>query len=245
MFLVDFERLKNEQNLRIKKEENLSIFEILDSLPLKSEESSKDERVLPSCCIDLSHEIDNLFQEGAIIECLGRRKKIFNNVYFSSIYKKPEIYHNEYFKVMRTLRQGKEDVNNFFWLEDSTLFFPNNKILNKEITSEYDEVIVRNNVQCNILRCSQTIISMGIPYNFGKNYLRNISIKDILQIMPFHKRVLPEVDLIDILHFCWNLYEIYLFPGIYLAGINSKRNFEIFKRILNDKRITILFLPIT
>jgi hypothetical protein len=86
---------------------------------------------------------------------------------------------------------------------------------------------------------------MGIPYNFGKNYLRNISIEDMLQIMPFHKRVLPEVDLIDILHFCWNLYEIYLFPGIYLAGINSKRNFEIFKRILNDKRITILFLPIT
>jgi len=244
MFLVDFEKLGNIQSLEIDKEEKRSVFDILDSLSYKSENDQIKERSLPAYTIDLSNEIDKLLQEKLIVECLGKKRNLSCNIYFSSIYKSPEIYHNAYFKAMQIIEQGEKNARTYFWLEDSILFFSTKEVADRKVIDEYEKIIIENGAHCDTLLCSQVINSAGIPYTFADKYLRNVLLEDILQTIPFHKRVLPKVLLIDILHFCWNLYEIYLFPGIYLAGINSKRNFEIFRRILNDKQIAILFFPI-
>ena len=253
MLLIDFAKL-NCQCLNTTMAEkglvdfdNLSLLTVLDQLSLGSNKIVREYFPVQqeSKNTNLSVNVKILRQKRKIVDVMGSLKNPENmSIYFSTMVGiKPKEYLKQYIGVAKVLCNSSSKLKFVLWFEDSLTCLKKDWgiLIIQQAINSYKKFFEKNFSESQILLSSE-IIPRGIPQSFAEN-ISEIMINELLSILPFHLRNPKFVKIFDLVHFVWNSYLFYRLPGIYLVGINNKRHFQLFRKIIRQK-LTAVFLPL-
>lgn len=253
MLLIDFAKLNHQRlnmtmaDLGITDFSNLPFTAILERLELGS--SRIVEEFFPSQPdlgkVDLSPMIHFLLRNKKITDVIGSTKislgmPICFSTFVSPIFKE---YLKQYVEVMKILYQSSCDLSLVTWLEDTMSILKNDWQISEaqRAIGVYTNFFSQELPYCRIMLSSQAA-PMGIPQDFIQK-LTCVNIEEFLSILPFHLRSPIFVKVLDIVHFSWNCYILNRLSGVYLVGVNNKRHFQLFRKVVGSK-ITAILLPI-
>jgi hypothetical protein len=253
MQLIDFARLNYQRlnatiaDMGMADFNNLPFPVILKKLDLGSERDTKEYFPIqqPSGKIDLSGSIQILKQQRKIVEAIGSTKISTNTpICFSTFVGiKPKEYLKQYVEVAKILCGPLSELRFIVWLEDTLTILKNDWNIStaQQAVNTYKAFFSKEFPECQILLSSE-IAPIGIPQGFAER-LSAITTEEFLSVLPFHLRNPSFVRIFDLVHFAWNCYVVYRLPGVYLAGINNKHHFQLFRKIVG-KQISVLLLPL-
>lgn len=254
MLIIDFKKLSPERTRLSLKElgmpnfNNMSLLNILKNLQLYSNIKSREHFPLfeQSGKINIETSIQRLKSSGKIIEVIGPviyQKRI--PVCFSTFLSlQPKIYLRNYIDIAKTLCTENPDLYFTVWFEDRLSVLKNDwdtEIVTKALDIYYKFFKSRIS-QVQFLRSTQ-VAPDGIPMSFAVEKFSSLKGKDFLSIMPFHLRHPNLIRVFDLVHFAWNCYILYRYSAIYLAGINTKYHFQLFRKVLGIP-ITVILVPL-
>ncbi|MBU4453362.1 hypothetical protein KKH24_03810 [Patescibacteria group bacterium] len=253
MQIIDFSKL-NPQRLNTTIAEmgmvdfnNLPFPAILEQLGVwsdrKTEENFPPQQL--SGRIDLSEEIQQLRRNKKIVDVIGPIKiPKGTSVCFSTLLGTgPKVYLMQYIEVAKIFCRSSSDLRFIVWLEDTltTLKHGWDASMKQRAVDLYTSFFKVEFPECEII-ISSRIAPIGVPRSFTEK-LRNITAEEFISALPFHMRNTMFIKTLDIVHFVWNCYLLHCFPGIYLAGANNKRHFQLFRKV-SGQQITAVLLPL-
>jgi len=195
--------------------------------------------------IDLSGGIQTLRQQRKIVDAVGPTKISSNTpVCFSTfVGLKPKEYLKQYVEVMKILCESSSKLRFVVWLEDTLTILKNgwNVLTAQQAIEAYKTFFKKEFPESQVLLSSE-VAPVGIPQSFAEK-LSAITTEEFLSALPFHLRNPMFVKKMDIVHFAWECYVLYRLPGVYLVGINNKRHFQLFRKVVGS-RVTAVLLPL-
>lgn len=199
----------------------------------------------PGGKIDLSGRIQALRQRKKIVDAIGPTKISSNMpICFSTFVGiKPKEYLKQYVEVAKILCEPFRELQFVVWLEDTLTVLKNgwDASMTQKAVDAYRAFFRKEFPDSQVLLSSE-VAPIGIPQSFTEK-LFVITAEEFLSALPFHLRNPMFVKTLDIVHFVWNCYLLYKLPGVYLAGINNKRHFQLFRKV-SDQKITAILLPL-
>lgn len=226
---------------------NLPFPAILERLEMQSDRKT-EENFPPqqlSGKIDLSADIQQLRQDKKVVDAIGPTKiPRGTSVCFSTLIGTgPKVYLRQYIEVAKILCRPSNGLRFVVWLEDTltTLKYGWDASVKQRALDAYASFFRVEFPECEIIISSETAPD-GVPKSFAEK-LGNITTEEFVSALPFHMRSTMFIKTLDIVHFVWNCYLLHHFPGIYLAGANSKRHFQLFRKV-SDQQITAVLLPL-
>jgi len=253
MQIIDFLRL-DPQRLNMTMVEmgmadfnNLPFPAILECLGMwsdrKTEENFPPQRLSEK--IDLSTDIQQLRKDGKVADTIGPTKVPKGTpVCFSTLLGTgPKAYLRQYIEVAKILCRPSSGLRFVIWLEDTltTLKYGWDASAKQRAIAVYASFFKIECPECEIIISSE-IAPIGVPKNFTEK-LGNITAEEFISALPFHMRNPMFIKTLDIVHFVWNCYLLHRFPGIYLAGVNNKRHFQLFRKV-SGQQITAILSPL-
>lgn len=253
MQLIDFAKLNYQRlnatmiDMGMADFNNLPFPIILERLDLGSNRATEEHFFTqPSTGkIDLSRSIQTLRQCGRIVDTIGPVKISSNTpICFSTfVGSKPKEYLKQYVEVAKVLCVSSERLRFVVWLEDTLTIFKNswNASTTRQAMNAYKAFFTKEFPECQIMLSSE-ITPVGVPRSFTEK-LSAITTEEFLSVLPFHLRNSMFVKTLDVIHFVWNCYILYRLQGVHLAGINNKRHFQLFRKVVG-KQVTAILLPL-
>jgi hypothetical protein len=253
MLIIDFEKLTIEranmtlQEVGVVDFKHLPLLIILESLELGSNKMSQEYFPIhkKSGVVDIRDNIRELRLSKRVSDVIGPlRIPRGTPVCFSTFVSlHPKAYIKQYIDIGYTLCTKETGLIFTVWLEDTIPAFKNrwDRKTTNEAVKAY-QIRFAEEAQ-EYLLVSSEVIPHGIPRSFAEEKFSNISGEEFLSVMPFHLRQPRFVRILDIIHFAWNCYVIYRYPGVYLAGISNKRHFQLFRKVIG-KDFTVLLVPL-
>lgn len=253
MQLIDFARL-NHQRLNVTMADmgmvdcyNQLFPVILKRLDLGSNRSTEEcfPAQQPAGKIDLSGNIQALRQQRKIVDAIGPTKLLSNMpICFSTfVGLKPKEYLRQYVEVGKALCGPSSRLRFIVWLEDTLAILKNgwNASTTQQAVDAYKAFFSREFPESRTMISSE-IAPIGIPQSFAEKFYA-ITTEEFISALPFHLRNPVFVKTLDIVHFAWNCYILHRLPGVYLGGINNKRHFQLFRKVVGQQ-ITAILLPL-
>lgn len=253
MQIIDFAKL-NCQRLNVAMVDmgmadfnNLPFPKILERLDLSSYRITEEwfPARQPSGKIDLSGRIQALRQQNKIVDAIGPTKISSNMpICFSTFVGiKPKEYLKQYIDVAKILCGSSCGLQFVVWLEDTLTVLKNgwNASMAQKAADAYGAFFRKEFPDSQVLLSSE-VAPIGIPQSFAEK-LSAITAEEFLSALPFHLRNPMFVKTLDVVHFAWNCYLLHRLPGVYLAGINNKQHFQLFRKV-SDQKITAILLPL-
>jgi len=253
MQIIDFLKLDSQRlnttmaELGMADFNNLPFPAILERLEMQSDRKTEDNfpSQLLSKKIDLLADIQQLRQAKKVVDAFGPTKiPIGTSVCFSTLIgTRPKAYFRQYIEVAKILCRSSNGLRFVVWLEDTltTLKYGWDASVKQRALDAYASFFKVEFPECEIIISSKTAPD-GVPQSFAEK-LGNITTEEFISVLPFHMRNTMFIKTLDIVHFVWNCYLVHHFPGIYLAGVNSKRHFQLFRKV-SDRQITAILLPL-
>lgn len=255
MFVIDLNKLNSERlnatlaEIGITELNNLTLSDILDHLQLSSEVATITEH-FPNQeyggRVDLSASIQELRTSHLIADVIGPTNvRNRASVCFSTLLGlHPKEYLNQYTAVARSLCNTNRELNFVVWLEDTLA----------RLMGGWEDSIVQQAVEAyqHFFKQEQPVIQIfissqvapcGLPVEFVEEKLHLVNTETLLSMMPFHLRKPMFIKVFDVIHFAWNCYLLYRYPCIHLAGINNKRHFQVFRKVVGQ-HLTAILLPL-
>lgn len=257
MLIVDFTKLTSEQvNMTMQQAgisdlNHLSLLTVLKYLKLGSNKVPQEyfparKQLGHTGHISIQAEIQELRKVKKIIDVIGPIKvQRGTPVCFSTLVSlHPKTYLNQYIEIARILCKENTGLCFTVWLEDTFTALKKrwSKATTLKAVNAYQTFFTNEFPRLQLLVSSE-IAPLGIPRSFAEEKLSSITGKEFLSVMPFHLRHPMFVKVLDVVHFAWNCYVLYRYPGIYLAGINNKRHFQLFRKIIGEN-ITAVLVPL-
>ncbi len=251
--LIDFNKLNHSllhttmDDIGVTDFNNLSLLAILKRLNLGSERSveEKPPKKQQGSKVNLSEKVQILRQEKKIIDTIGS-VKIFSDtdIYFSTLVGiRPKEYLKQYVEVAKTLCEPSSALQFTILLEDSLTPLKNDwDLLTLKKSINLYKAFFQKMFPGSRILLSSEIAPIGVPKNFAEK-LTTVATKDFLSLLPFHLQNPMFVKILDIVHCVWNCYLLYRSPGIHLVGVNNKRHFQLFRKIVESK-LTVVLLPL-
>ncbi|MBU0723323.1 MAG: hypothetical protein ABIH87_01135 [bacterium] len=226
---------------------NLSFPTILERLDLSSNRVTEERFLVqqPSDKIDFSGKIQELRQRGKIVDIIGPTKiSTSMPICFSTFVGiKPKEYLKQYVNVAKILCKPPCKLQFVVWLEDTLTVLKNgwDTSMAQKAVGAYRAFFQKDFSDSQVLLSSE-VAPIGIPQSFTEK-LSAITTEEFLSVLPFHLRNPMFIKTLDIVHFTWNCYLLHQLPGVYLAGINNKRHFQLFRKV-SGQQITAILLPL-
>jgi len=253
MQIIDFSKLDRQRlnttmiDLGMVDFNNLPFLDVLERLGVSSDRPTEENFPLRQSLqkVDLSKDVQQLWQTKKIADTIGSTK-VFTGaaVYFSTLLSaKPKEYLKQYIDVARCLCKPANNLEFVVWLEDTLTTLKNDwdDSTIQEAIDAYQFSFTREFPECQIMLSSK-VIPIGIPQGFVKE-LSAITIEEFLSVLPFHLRNPMFVKTLDIVHFVCNCYLLHRLTGIHLGGINNKRHFQLFRKVVGSQ-VTAILLPL-
>lgn len=226
---------------------NLPFPAILEQLGMwsdrKTEENFPPQQL--SGKIDLSADIQQLRQDKKVVDAIGPTKIPGGTpVCFSTLLGTGhKAYLRQYIEVAKILCRSSNGLRFVVWLEDTltTLKYGWDASVKQRAIDTYASFFKVEFPECEIIISSETA-PVGVPRSFIEK-LGNITAEEFISALPFHMRNTMFIKTLDIVHFVWNCYLLHRLSGIYLAGANNKRHFQLFRKIVGPK-VTAILLPL-
>jgi len=253
MQLIDFTNLDQQYlnssmaDIGVKDFNNLSLLTILKQLNLGSDKTTKECFPIQDFDnkVNISSTIRILKQEKKIVDSIGPIEVPLNiPIYFLTLIGlKPKKYLYQYTEVVKILSGILSNSRFIVWLEDTLTILKNNwdDLTMQKSIEKYKNFLNKKGLKHKILLSSK-VAPIGIPREFIEK-LKKITFNEFLSVIPFHRRSPILIKVMDIVHFIWNCYVLYRLPGIHLGGINNKRHFQLFRKIIGQQ-ITVILLPL-
>ncbi|MBU4010419.1 MAG: hypothetical protein KJ882_06605 [Proteobacteria bacterium] len=254
MLIVDFKKLGCEYadvkiaEIGMTNLNNLSFLDIIERLGLASDavvmEKFPVQKKAPH--INISVNIQKLRQAEKIIDAIGSPKLTKETpVCFSTLVNlQPKLYLEHYIDIAHSLCNNETQLSFTVWLEDRFSALKNkwDEITIQESLEAYRQFFIKEFPQTQILVSSE-VVANGIPLDFAEEKFDSIDGEEFLSLIPFHLRNPMLIKVLDVVHFAWNCYVIYRYPGLYLTSINNKRHFQVFRKIVG-KDLTVLLTTV-
>ena len=254
MLIIDFANLSHQRlnatmaDIGVGDLVDLPLSIVLERLRLGSERTPEEHfpvQQQTSCKIDLSPIIQVLWKQKKIVDVIGPRKIPQSRpICFSTfVSERLKEYLKQYLKIGKALCELSHDLQFIVWLEDTLTALKNSweAFTTQQAVNVYRGFFLKEFPESQVLLSSE-IAPLGIPQSFTEK-LSCITIEEFLSVLPFHLRNLMFVKTLDVIHFAWNCYILHRLPGVYLAGINNKRNFQLFRKVVGSQ-ITVILLPL-
>jgi hypothetical protein len=253
MLIIDFSKLNSERlnttlaEMGVVDFNSLPLPAILERMGLWSNRKTEENFPLQQCSekIDLSADIQELGEDKKIVDVIGPTMVFKSSpVCFSTLLgTRPKVYLKQYIEVARILCKPSNGLKFIIWLEDTLTVLKNGWDVSatKNAVQKYKLFFAQEFPNCQIMLSSE-IAPVGVPQDFVEK-LSTITTNEFLSALPFHLRNPIFVKTLDIVHFVWNCYVLHKMPGVYLAGINNKRHFQLFRKIVGSQ-ITAVLLPL-
>lgn len=253
MQIIDFSKLDPQHlnttvaEMGIADFNNLPFPAILEQLGMwsdrKTEENFPSQQLFGK--IDLSADIQQLRKDKKIVDAIGPTKVPRGTpVCFSTLLGTgPKAYLRQYAEVAKILCRPSNGLRFVIWLEDTltTLKYGWDASVKQQAVDLYASFFKVEFPECEIIISSE-IAPVGVPRSFTEK-LGNITAEEFISALPFHMRNTMFIKTLDIVHFVWNCYLLHRFPGIYLAGANNKRHFQLFRKV-SGQQTTAVLLPL-
>lgn len=195
--------------------------------------------------IDLSGSIQSLRQQRKIADAIGPTKISSSMpICFSTfVGLKPKEYLKQYVEVAKILYESPNKLRFVVWIEDTLTILKNGWDVStaQQAVNAYKAFFSKEFPECQMI-LSGEMAPVGIPQSFAEK-LSAITTEEFLSALPFHLRNPMFVKTLDIVHFIWNCYLLYRLPGVYLAGVNNKRHFQLFRKVVGQQ-VTAILLPL-
>lgn len=253
MQLVDFAKLNHlclnatMTDMGMADLKNLPFPIILDRLGLGSNRLTREHFPTQQRTgkIDISEGIQALKQQKKIVDIIGPTKISSSiPICFSTFMGlKPKEYLGQYVEVAKILCKSSNELRFVVWIEDILTILENDWDAStaQQAVNAYKTFFSEELPESKMMISSE-IAPIGIPQGFSEK-LSVITTEEFLSVLPFHLRNPMFVKTLDIVHFVWNCYLLHRFPGVYLAGINNKRHFQLFRKVVGQQ-ITAILLPL-
>lgn len=254
MQLIDFTKLNYQRlnatmiDMGMADFSNLPFPTILERLDLGSNRATEEYFFTPHPSIgkiDLSQNIQTLKQQGKIVDTIGPVKISLNMpICFSTfIGLKLKEYLKQYVEVAKVLCTSSESLKFIVWLEDTLTILKNdwNTSTVRQSIDAYKTFFTKEFPECQTMLSSE-IAPVGVPQSFAEK-LSAITTEEFLSALPFHLRNPMFVKTLDVVHFVWNCYVLDRLQGVHLAGINNKRHFQLFRKVVGTQ-VTAILLPL-
>jgi len=253
MLLIDFTKLNSQYLNTTMADMGMADFKslpfpvVLEQLNLGSDRVTEEHFSTQqrSGKTDLSVNIQTLRQHKKISDVIGSTKIPRSTpVCFSTfVGAKPKEYFRQYVEVAKILCEPSHGLRFVVWLEDTLTILKNGW----DVPTAQQAIDAHINFFSQEFPESQIMLSsavtpMGIPQGFAER-LSSISTEEFLSVLPFHLRNPMFIKTLDVVHFAWNCYLLHKMPSIYLAGINNKRHFQLFRKVVGQQ-ITVILLPL-
>jgi len=226
---------------------NLSFLTLVERLGMGSDRLTEENFPIKQCLgkINLSESIQQLRKDKEVADVIGPTK-IFKGspICFSTLLgTKQKAYIRQYIKVARIICKSSSGLEFVVWLEDTLTTLKNGWSVSttRDSVEAYKAFFTREFPECQIMLSSE-IAPVGIPQSFAEK-LSAITIEEFLSALPFHLRHPMFVKTLDVVHFAWNCYLLHRLEGVHLGGINNKRHFQLFRKVVGQQ-ITAILLPL-
>ena len=195
--------------------------------------------------IDLSGSIQTLKQQRKIVDAIGPTKISSNMpICFSTfVGLNPKEYLKQYVEVAKILCEPHRGPHFLVWLEDTLTVLKNgwDTSMAQKAVDAYKAFFRKEFPDSHVLLSSE-VAPIGIPQSFAEK-LSVITTEEFLSALPFHLRNPMFVKTLDVIHFAWNCYILHRLPGVYLVGVNNKRHFQLFRKVVGQQ-VTAILLPL-
>ena len=226
---------------------DISFAQILHKLHMES--SVTFQEMFPILAVDehrkinISHCVEKLTRAGIVNDIIGPRKLYYGDkIYFLTLVN-PTIkgYLTRYIQIAKQFREDCPELEFAVWLDDrlsviKTAWDTESIKKSVEIFRDYS---LREAPWCKLMISAE--ISPGIPIKFANEHLTEVTGRDLLSILPHYQRHPDTLTVLNVIHFAWMHYLLHKFPGIHLAGENTNRQYEIFRKA-GEKRITAVLI---
>lgn len=253
MQIIDFQKLDCQRlnatmaEIGITDFSNLSFLNLLERLGMGSNRLTEESFPIQQCLgkINLLESIQQLRDNNKVADVIGPTK-ILNDapVCFSTLLgTKPKAYLEQYIEVARILCESTSELVFVVWLENTLTTLKNGWSVSTTRNSvEAYKAFFDKEFPGSQIMLSSDIAPVGIPQSFAEKFSA-ITAEEFLSALPFHLRYPMFVKTLDIVHFAWNCYLLHRLEGIHLGGINNKRHFQLFRKVVGQ-HITAILLPL-
>lgn len=250
MLLIDFTKLDpqylgiNMVDLGMADFKNLPFPTIIQKLGLESDKDAEEYFPTPPALenVNIATALQKLREQKKIVDVIGPSKIPRDMpIGFSTLLgKTPKAYLKTYIEVAKILCKTSPYSGFVVWLEDTLSAQKNGWDANasQQSIEAYQRFFATEFPESRILVSSQ-IAPLGIPADFLEKF-SELSTAEFLSVLPFHLRNPMFIKTLDVVHFVWNCYVLYRLSCVSLAGINNKRHFQLFRKVLDSKMTTIL-----
>ncbi len=224
---------------------NLPFLTLVEQLRLGSDRPTEESFPIQQCLgkINLSESIQWLREDKKVADVIGPTKisKDASICFSTFLGTKPKAYLRQYIEVAKILCKSSSGLGFVVWLEDVLTTLKNGWSVSttRDSVEAYKTFFNREFPGCQIMLSSE-IAPVGIPQSFAEKFSA-ITTKEFLSALPFHLRNPMFVKTLDIVHFAWNCYLLYRLRGAHLGGINNKRHFQLFRKVVGQYITAILF----
>lgn len=226
---------------------NLPFLTLVERLGMGSDRLTEESFPIQQCLgkINLSESIQQLHKDKEVADVIGPTKISKGApVCFSTLLgTKPKAYLRQYIEVARILCKSSSGLRFIVWLEDTLTTLKNGWSVSttRDSVEVYKAFFDREFPGCQIMISSE-IAPAGVPQSFAEKFSA-ITTEEFLSALPFHLRNPMFVKTLDIVHFAWNCYLLHRLEGVHLGGINNKRHFQLFRKVVGQ-HITAILLPL-
>jgi len=253
MQLIDFAKLNHQclnvtmADIGIADFNDLPFPVVLEQLDLGSNRVTEEyfPTQQPAGKIDISGSIQTLRQQRKIVDAIGPTKISSNMpICFSTfVGVKPKEYLKRYVEVAKILCEPSNKLRFVVWIEDTLTVLKNdwNASTAQQAVDAFKAFFSKEFSECQMILSSE-IAPIGIPQSFAEK-LSAITTEEFLSALPFHLRNPMFVKTLDVIHFVWNCYILHQLPGVYLVGVNNKRHFQLFRKVVGQQ-VTAILLPL-
>ena len=84
-----------------------------------------------------------------------------------------------------------------------------------------------------------------VPLDFIRTRFSNYSVSEFTTMLPFHKHDMSLVSVSDVAHCVWSMYVYSCFPGLHFTATNSKRNYQLFRKLCGKRYSVALITPVS
>jgi len=226
---------------------NLPFLTLVDQLRLCSDRLTEENFPIQQHLrkINLSDSIQQLHKDRKVADVIGPTKISKGSlVCFSTLLgTKLKAYLRQYIEVAKILCDPSSGLKFVVWLEDTLTTLKNgwSASTTRDSAEAYKTFFDKEFPECQIM-LSSDIAPVGIPQSFAEKFSA-ITVEEFLSALPFHLRNPMFVKTLDIVHFAWNCYLLYRLGGVHLGGINNKRHFQLFRKVVGTQ-VTAILLPL-
>lgn len=226
---------------------NLPFPTLVERLGMGSNRLTEESFPIQQCLgkINLSESIQQLRKDKKVTDVIGPTKIAKGApICFSTLLGiKPKVYLRQYIEVARILCESSNGLGFTVWFEDTLTTLKNSWSVSatRESVEAYKTFFDKEFPGCQIMISSE-IAPVGVPQSFAEK-LSAITTEEFLSALPFHLRNPMLVKTLDIVHFVWNCYLLHRIGGVHLGGINNKRHFQLFRKVVGTQ-VTAILLPL-